>query len=130
VERALSACPARPVVVVDGGRQCAGAERHGRFLPLLRREAPRGVPLWLRQADHRGRLPRETEFLARYDRFRARIEDLVDMPERTIDLLFRFLHQNHGTLSTRAREEEFASLRQEELVRVERAYREIFQPAV
>jgi hypothetical protein len=75
-------------------------------------------------------LPRETEFLARYDRFRARIEGLVDMPERTIDLLFRFLHQNNGTLSTRAREEEFASLRQEELVQVERAYRKIFEPAV
>jgi hypothetical protein len=47
-------------------------------------------------------LPRETEFLARYDRFRARIEALVDMPDRTIDLLFRVLHQNNGTLSKRA----------------------------
>lgn len=39
-------------------------------------------------------LPRETEFLERYDQFRARIEAIVDMPDRTIDLLFRFLHQN------------------------------------
>ena len=43
-------------------------------------------------------LPRETEFLNRYDQFRARIEAIVDMPERTIDLLFRFLHQNAGRL--------------------------------
>ena len=49
-------------------------------------------------------LPQEAEFLARYDRFRARIETMVDMPERTLDLLFRFLHQNSGALSKRARE--------------------------
>ena len=55
-------------------------------------------------------LPRETEFLARYDRFRARIEALADMPERTIDLLFRFLHQNGGSLSARARTLESAPL--------------------
>lgn len=73
-------------------------------------------------------LPRETEFLARYDRFRGRIEALVDMPERTIDLLFRFLHQNNGTLSTRAREREFASLSEREAAEAEAAYREIFRP--
>jgi hypothetical protein len=74
-------------------------------------------------------LPRETEFLARYDRFRARIEALVDMPERTIDLLFRFLHQNNGTLSKRAREQEFANLTDGEAAAAEEAYREIFPPA-
>lgn len=73
-------------------------------------------------------LPRETEFLARYDHFRARIEALVDMPERTIDLLFRFLHQNNGTLSNRAREHAFASLTDAEAAAAEGAYREIFQP--
>ncbi len=72
-------------------------------------------------------LPRETEFLARYDRFRARIEALLDMPERTVDLLFRFLHQNNGTLSARAREQEFASLTDVEAVAAERAYGEIFR---
>jgi hypothetical protein len=74
-------------------------------------------------------LPRETEFLARYDRFRARIEALVDMPERTIDLLFRFLHQNQGTLSTRARAQEFAELTDPEAAAAEAAYKEIFQAA-
>lgn len=73
-------------------------------------------------------LPRETEFLARYDRFRARIETLVDMPERTLDLLFRFLRQNNGRLSRRAREQEFASLTEAEASATEEAYREIFQP--
>ena len=49
-------------------------------------------------------LPRETEFLKQYDQFRARIEAVVNMAERTIDLLFRLLHQNAGRLSKRARE--------------------------
>ena len=71
-------------------------------------------------------LPRETEFLARYDRFRARIEAMVDMPGRTIDLLFRFLQRNGGTLSNRAREQEFAQLTDGEAQAVEGAYREIF----
>jgi hypothetical protein len=74
-------------------------------------------------------LPRETEFLARYDRFRARIEALADMPERTVDLLFRFLHQNGGTLSGRARAQEFAALTDGEAAAAEAAYREIFEAA-
>jgi hypothetical protein len=73
-------------------------------------------------------LPRETDFLSRYDRFRTRIEGLVDMPERTLDLLFRFLSQNNGTLSRRAREHEFASLDDREAAAAEAAYRELFSP--
>jgi len=74
-------------------------------------------------------LPQEADFLARYDRFRTRIEAIVDMPERTIDLLFRFLHQNSGVLSKRAREEEFVSLTEKEAAEAEAAYKEVFQPA-
>ena len=48
------------------------------------------------------------------------------MPERTVELLFRFLHQNDGALSTRAREKEFASLTAEEAAAAETAYRETF----
>lgn len=67
-------------------------------------------------------LPRETEFLERYDRFRGRIEAIVDMPDRTIDLLFRFLHQNGGKLSKRAREDEFGRMTAEEVAAAEAAY--------
>jgi hypothetical protein len=74
-------------------------------------------------------LPRETEFLARYDRFRTRIEAMADMPNRTIDLLFRFLHQNGGQLSKRAREQEFAQMTGPEAASAEAAYWEIFHPA-
>jgi hypothetical protein len=71
-------------------------------------------------------LPRETEFLRRYDRFRARVEMIVDMPDRTIDLLFRFLHQNDGRLSNRARSREFAQLADAEAERIEAIYAETF----
>jgi hypothetical protein len=68
-------------------------------------------------------LPRETEFLARYDRFRRRVDDIVDMPDRTVDLLFRFLHQNGGRLSKRAREQGFSRLTDAEVADVEEVYR-------
>jgi hypothetical protein len=74
-------------------------------------------------------LPRETEFLERYDRFRARIEAIVDMPDRTIDLLFRFLHQNGGKLSQRARADEFGQMTDEEAAAAEAAYLASFPAA-
>jgi hypothetical protein len=71
-------------------------------------------------------LPYETGFLRRYDRFRERVETIVDMPDRTIDLLFRFLWQNHGSLSQRARSREFSELTAAEAGRMEELYGEIF----
>jgi hypothetical protein len=64
-------------------------------------------------------LPREAAFLAQYDQFRARMEAIVDMPAQTIDLLFRFLPQNGGRLSTRARARELAALSDAEIAVVE-----------
>lgn len=72
-------------------------------------------------------LPNETDFLRRYDQFRERIETIADMPDRTIDLLFRFLYQNDGNLSKRAREREFAKMTDEDVVFVEGAYSALFK---
>jgi hypothetical protein len=55
-------------------------------------------------------LPHETDFRRRYDQFRERIQAIADMPDGTIDLLFRFLQQNGGKLSKRGREQEFAQM--------------------
>ncbi len=71
-------------------------------------------------------LPHEADFLRRYDQFRARIEAIVDMPDRTIDLLFRFLLQNGGRLSKRAREGEFAQMTDAEVAAAEQAYVSLF----
>ena len=75
-------------------------------------------------------LPNETDFLRRYDRFTGHLQAIADMPDRTADLLFRFLHQNGGRLSRRAREGEFEALTDEETERIERLYAEAFGQAL
>ena len=64
-------------------------------------------------------LPAETAFLKAYDTFKARVLNIADMPDRLLDLLFRFLGQNGGTLSKRAREREFAGLTDAEAAEIE-----------
>jgi len=71
-------------------------------------------------------LPQETRFLESYDRFAKRIQEIVDMPAGTVDLLFRFLRQNGGALSARARRREFAALAANEVLRVEAIYADEF----
>lgn len=71
-------------------------------------------------------LPAEIRFLERHDVFRRGIERRFDLPARMLDLLFRFLHQNNGVLSQRAREREFAILTQEEVTWVESLYAQAF----
>ena len=71
-------------------------------------------------------LPAETRFLQRYDDFRRQVEAFLDMPERLIDLLFRFLSQNDGRLSQRARAQEFSALTDEEAQRIEAIYNDVF----
>lgn len=69
-------------------------------------------------------LPREAQFLQAYDRFAERASEVVEMPGNTLDLLFRFLRQNGGALSKRAREREFAKLTDEEAAELEQIYAE------
>jgi hypothetical protein len=71
-------------------------------------------------------LPAETSFLRRYDEFRLQVEAFIEMPERLIDLLFRFLSQNDGRLSQRARAREFAAMTDEEARTVEDIYDRTF----
>jgi hypothetical protein len=71
-------------------------------------------------------LPDEVRFLESYDRFLAGVHRLVDMPAHTVHLLYRFLAQNDGRLSKRARTGEFAALTDEEVSIIEGLYRECF----
>ncbi|WID99972.1 Fic family protein (plasmid) [Bosea vestrisii] len=70
-------------------------------------------------------LPAETSFLRAHDTFKGRVSAIIDMPDRLLDLLFRFLRQNDGQLSKRAREREFADLTDDEAARVEGIYAEL-----
>ncbi len=72
-------------------------------------------------------LPNEADFLRRHDLFQERLEAMLDMPRATVDLLFRFLHQNAGKLSKRAHEKEFAALTDEEAQRIEEIYDQSFE---
>lgn len=71
-------------------------------------------------------LPAELAFLEQRDRFHSRVTQIVDMGERTLDLLLRFLRQEHGRLSKRAREREFALLTPDELREIETIYSDLF----
>jgi hypothetical protein len=48
------------------------------------------------------------------------------MPDKWVSKLVRFLDQNQGVISKRAREREFSALSQTDVERIEAAYRSIF----
>ena len=75
-------------------------------------------------------LPNETNYLRRYDIFRAEIDAMIDMPDKTINLLFRMLRQNGGRLSQRARQNEFVQLSPDEARKAEQIYLEAFEAPV
>jgi hypothetical protein len=72
-------------------------------------------------------LPYEVAFLESFDRFASAVGGIVEMPDRTIHLLYRFLDQHNGRLSERAWSREFSKLTDEEVSRIESLYREHFQ---
>jgi hypothetical protein len=72
-------------------------------------------------------LPDEVGYLEAYDRFSNQVLQIVDMPNRLVDLLHRFLSQNKGTLSKRARAGEFELLTDDEALAIENAYSSAFE---
>ncbi|MDT8444593.1 MAG: Fic family protein [Desulfuromonadales bacterium] len=69
-------------------------------------------------------LVEELDFLANYDRTKQAIQELVDMPDRLIDLFVQLCLQNNGRLSARKRESHFGFLTDDELADMENAVRE------
>ena len=68
----------------------------------------------------------EMDFLSKYDEVKATIQEIVDMPDKKLDLLIRFLQQNKGVLAARKRHQ-FAEISESELSGMEIAFKEIFQ---
>jgi uncharacterized protein YggL (DUF469 family) len=66
-------------------------------------------------------LASELAFLANYDKTKRAIQEIVDMPDRLIDLFIRFCLQNNGRLSSRKRTSHFYFLEDEEIARMEQA---------
>jgi len=72
-------------------------------------------------------LPEEVAYLQAYDRFAHGIQEIADMPSDKIELLHRFLRQEDGRLSKRARENEFAALTDREAEQIAAVYRSSFE---
>lgn len=71
-------------------------------------------------------VPQEIKFLANYDSFKKYMEEEFEMPDQMVSTLVRFLEQNQGVLSKRAREKEFASLTDTEVKNIESTYAALF----
>jgi hypothetical protein len=72
-------------------------------------------------------LAEELALLAHYDRAKKAIQEIVDMPDRQIDLFIRFCRQNEGRLSARRREASFEALSDDEITRMEQAVRDAYE---
>ena len=72
-------------------------------------------------------IPAEVTYLAQYDEFKRYVDDEFEMPDNMVALLVRFLDQNNGSLSKRAREKEFGALTEIEINQIENRYNEIFK---
>jgi Fic family protein len=71
-------------------------------------------------------IPQEVKYLEQYDRFKRFLDEEFEMPDKTVALLIRFLEQNNGKLSKRAREKEFPELSTAEIEKIEKQFLEIF----
>ena len=63
----------------------------------------------------------ELAFIANYDKTKKTVQEIVDMPDRQIDLFIRFCLQNNGRLSAKKRASHFDFLLDEEIVQMEQA---------
>lgn len=71
-------------------------------------------------------IPEEVDYLSRYDEFKHQIGHFLDMPDKFIALLIRFLENNNGVLSKRARAKEFKDLTTIEISKIETLFKKIF----
>lgn len=72
-------------------------------------------------------IPEEVHYLIRFDEFKKYIDNTFEMPDKLVATLLRFLQQNNGTLSKRAREKEFKMLTEKEVKKTEKIFKEIFE---
>ncbi len=72
----------------------------------------------------------ELAFLVNYDAAKKGIQEIVDMPDRQIDLFIRFCLQNNGRLSVRKRASHFAALSDEEIARMEEVLQSVYGNSV
>jgi hypothetical protein len=72
-------------------------------------------------------LPREIDYLRRYDEALRRIMNTVEMPDRLAENLLMFIRQNNGKLPKRRRTGEFKKLTEAEVASLEAVVNEAFE---
>jgi len=72
----------------------------------------------------------ELDFLLDYDKAKLSIQDVVDMPDRLIDLFIRLCIENRGYLSKNKRKSLFAELTDDEISRMEKCVQEAFSKSI
>jgi len=70
-------------------------------------------------------IPEEVSYLTRYDEFKHYLDNEFEMPDKKVALLVRFLEQNNGRLSNRAKEKEFKALTEKEVKDIEEQFQSI-----
>ncbi|SFP73730.1 Fic family protein [Hydrogenimonas thermophila] len=65
-------------------------------------------------------LPNELLFLSAYNKTKEAMKEIIDMPDRMIDLFIRFTLQNHGKLSKKKRYKYFDKLTDQEIEKLQK----------
>ena len=65
------------------------------------------------------------KFFQRYDEAKKELQRIVDMPDRDINQMLVFLHQNKGVLPKRRRDN-FPKLLDEEIEQMQKAYADVY----
>lgn len=68
----------------------------------------------------------ELASLANYDETKKAIQEIVDIPDRQLDLFIRICQQNNGWLSAQKRARHFEFLKKGEIGRMEEAVRNAY----
>jgi Fic family protein len=71
-------------------------------------------------------LPEEIDYLKKHDEFKQFLTNFVEMPDRLVNLMIRFLNQNKGKFSKRTKSKEFSVLTDKEILVIEKKYAEIW----
>jgi hypothetical protein len=71
-------------------------------------------------------MPDELTFIQRYDEVKKALQQIVDMPDKDINRMIMFLHQNKGVFPKRRRQD-FEKLTDDEIKNMQLTFREIFE---
>ncbi|MBO0343479.1 hypothetical protein [Flagellimonas profundi] len=82
--------------------------------------------LYIRYIQMENTIPNKINYIGKYEEFKYYIDNTYEMPDDMVSLLVRFLEQNDGSFSKRAKNKEFVQLNESEIKDIEYRYNLIF----